>query len=101
MSTDVGRGSCRGSAAGPHLPGPPLPPPPSPPHRERREKNKKHPVFVFFPSPGEVGREGAGEGPGVRVRGGAATEPVGVGEEPHSPGNPTRRCRVAVPSSSL
>ncbi len=66
---------------GPHLPGPPLPPPPSHPHRERREKTKQglkgqqgrqrqQDSKISFPSPGEGGREGAGEGLGVRVRAG-------------------------------
>jgi len=56
---------------GPHLPGPPLPPPPFPPHRERRE-NSKNSFWAGrgCPSPGQGGREGAGEGPGVRVRAG-------------------------------
>src|SRR5262245_42154550 len=45
---------------------PPLPPPPFPPHRERREKNKTCFQLFFFPSPGEGGRVGSGEGSGVR-----------------------------------
>ncbi len=41
----------------------PLPPPPFPPHRERGKQQKGSTASVFFSpsSPGEVGREGAGE----------------------------------------
>ena len=51
----------------PHHPGPLLPPPPNPPPREKRETSKTAPTG--FPSPGEGGWEGAGEGPGVRALG--------------------------------
>jgi K+-transporting ATPase ATPase C chain len=45
---------------GPHHPGPLLPPPPSLPHREKRERLEKK-SFQSPLSPGEGGREGAGE----------------------------------------
>ncbi len=63
----------------PSPPDPPLPPPPFPPHRERREKDEDLFSLAFFPSPGEVGREGAGEGPGVRAPGEVGREGAGEG----------------------
>ncbi len=41
---------------------------PLPPHHTGRGGRKAREEACSFPSPGEVGREGAGEGPGVRVR---------------------------------
>src|SRR5262245_32703080 len=76
---------------GPHLPGPPLPTPPFPPHRERRENSEKKPeqlprspccpvlAVCVFPSPGEGGRVGSGEGPGVRAGRGLAGEAATIG----------------------
>jgi len=57
------------------------PPPPSPPRPSSPapslpatpgEEGEKQEEAVFFPSPGVVGREGAGEGSGVRARAGGA-----------------------------
>ncbi len=57
------------------------PPPPSPPRPSSPapslpptpgEEGEKQEEAVFFPSPGVGGREGAGEGPGVRARVGGA-----------------------------
>ncbi|MBW8875965.1 MAG: DUF2029 domain-containing protein [Acidobacteria bacterium] len=59
-------------AQDPHHPGPLLPPPPNPPHREKRETSKIAPTG--FPSPGEGGWEGAGEGTGVRASGWGGSE---------------------------
>jgi hypothetical protein len=79
--------------AGPPPPSPPRPSSPAPslpptPGEEGERKDKKDEKdekdekdskdeqgrrsSVFFPSPGEGGREGAGEGPGVRARAGGA-----------------------------
>src|SRR5262245_9757591 len=58
---------------------PPLPPPPLPPS-PGEEGEQQEPSFRGgrgCPSPGEVGREGAGEGSGVRVREGGYNPPRG------------------------
>src|SRR3954468_22151200 len=66
------------SAQDPHHPGPLLPPPPNPPPREKRETSKSAPTG--FPSPGEGGWEGAGEGTGVRASGRGLSEATPEGE---------------------
>ena len=63
----------------PSSPAPSLPPTPGEEGERKDKKDEKDSKdeqgrrsSVFFPSPGEGGREGAGEGPGVRARAGGA-----------------------------